>query len=460
MKIIIIGGGISGCTAYLQFRKHLPGQHHITIYEAYDTHIDTTNEGRDGETHSSTLVVGGGLGLFPNGLNVIKRLDENILRDIVRDGYPIAHQDLRSKNGTLLMQMDTTANPEQDGKQMHLLGVSRHSLWRNLRLRIPDSDIQTKRVLKVIARDDGRNMVYFTDDSPYEEADLVIGADGVKGITKKAIFPDREDLYTPQYQGLVGVGGFISSKEVKGLLDDGSMNLVFGGNGFFGYFFSTSAASAPNRESAYHVSKPGESLAWWSTYAVNECPDPKTLDMEAVAKQLRERHGSWKSPVIHKILASLEVKSMYPTWTSPQLPTWERNGVVLVGDAAHALPSTSGQGSSQAFEDVEAFAILLSHTLQGVPQDSSTDPKVYKTSITTAAEQYMEMRRPRVQGILESAQRMQNSKRGMSVIAEYMMYCAMWIAGCFPGMISRPLKSVINYNIADEVKNFIEQQKE
>ncbi|KAJ0425583.1 hypothetical protein BJY00DRAFT_308321 [Aspergillus carlsbadensis] len=459
MKIIIIGGGISGCTTYLQFRKNLPGEHDITIYEAYDTHIDTTNEDRDGETHSSTLVVGGGLGLFPNGLRVLERLDQDILRDIVRGGYPIAHQDLRSKNGTLLIRMDPTADPEQDGKKMHLLGTSRHSLWRNLRSRIPDSDIRTKWVLQVVANSDGRNMAYFTDDSPPAEADLVIGADGIKGITKKAIFPDREDLYTPEYQGLVGVGGFISADEVKDLVDDGSMNLVFGGNGFFGYFFSTSAPSAPNRGSVYHVSKPGESLGWWSTYAVDECPDPKSLDMEAVAKQLRERHASWRSPVIQKILASLEVKNMYPTWTSPQLPTWERDCVVLVGDAAHALPSTSGQGSSQALEDVEAFTMLLSHALRGVPQESSADPKPYKTAITTAARQYMEIRRPRVESILKNAQRMQNSKRDMNVIAEYMMYSAMWIAGCFPGMISRSLKSVINYNIADEVKAFVAQQK-
>ncbi|KAL2796315.1 hypothetical protein BJX66DRAFT_349833 [Aspergillus keveii] len=460
MKIIIIGGGISGCTAYLQFRKNIPGEHVITIYEAYDTHIDTTNENRDGETYSSTLVVGGGLGLFPNGLNVLKRLDEDILRDIVRGGYPIAHQDLRSKNGTLLMRMDSTADTEHDGRKMHLLGTSRHSLWRNLRLRIPDSDIQTKRVTKVVANPDGRNIVYFTDDSPPAEADLVIGADGIKGITKRAIFPDMEDLYAPQYQGLVGVGGFISSDEVKDLVDDGSMNLVFGGNGFFGYFFSTSAPYAPNRDSVYHISKPGESLGWWSTYTVDECPDPKTLNMRAVAKQLQDRHANWKSPVIQKILASLEVRSMYPTWTSPQLPTWERDGVVLVGDAAHALPSTSGQGSSQALEDVEAFTMLLSHALRGVPQESSSDPNLHRMAITTAARQYMEIRRPRVESILKNAQQMQNSKRDMNVIVEYMMYSAMWIAGCFPGMISRSLKSVVNYNIADEVKAFIEQQKE
>lgn len=209
------------------------------------------------------------------------------------------------------------------------------------------------------------------------------------------------------------------------------MNLLFSGSGFFGYFFSSSAVSASDRDSAYSVSEPGESLGWWSTYAVDECPDPKTLDMEAVANQLRERHGAWKDPVIRKIIGSLNVRSMYPTWTSPQLPTWEKDGVVLVGDAAHALPSTSGQGSSQAFEDVEAFTMLLGHALRDVDQESSADTAAYKEAITTAAKQYIEIRRPRVQSILESAQRMQNTKREMSWIAECAMYCAMWIAGRF-----------------------------
>lgn len=283
-----------------------------------------------------------------------------------------------------------------------------------------------------------------------------------------------QSLLTRRYRGLVGVGGFISTEEVKGLVEKGSMNLLFSGSGFFGYFFSSSAASAPDRESVYGVSEPGESLGWWSTYSVDECPDPKTLDMEAVADQLRERHGDWKDPVIQKIISSLHVKSMYPTWTSPQLPTWEKNGVVLVGDAAHALPSTSGQGSSQALEDIEAFTMLLGNALREVDQESSADTAEYKSAITSAAKQYIEIRRPRVQSILEGAQRMQSTKRDMGWIAECAMYCAMWIAGrslitttealltsigCFPKMMSGPVKRVINYNISEEVKAFIEQRK-
>ncbi|KAL4802330.1 hypothetical protein BDV18DRAFT_164154 [Aspergillus unguis] len=455
MKIIIIGCGISGCTAYLQLKKHVPraSEQEIKIYEAYDTNINTTDEDRDGQLHSSTLIVGGGLGLFPNGLNVLKRLDESggTLRDIVSGGYAIAHQDLKTKNGSLLARMDCTAyvpanRPGQD--KMHMLATSRHSLWRALRRRIPDRDILKRRVSKVVASENGMNEVYFADDAPPVRADLVIGADGVKGVTKLALFPGQEEIYRPEYQGLVGVGGFISTEEVKGLVEKGTMSLLFGGNGFFGYFFSNSSLSTPDQDSPYHVSELGESLGWWSTYTADECPDPKTLDMDAVANQLRERHATWKDP------------SVYPTWTSPQLPTWESDGVVLVGDAAHALPSSSGQGSSQALEDVEAFAMLLAHELRCKYQDGDDFPDImsYKRAIATAARGYMEIRRPRVQMILGNAQRMQNNKREMGVIVEYMLYIVLWIFGCFPAIMARSLKSVIEYDISEEIQEFTERQ--
>ncbi len=210
------------------------------------------------------------------------------------------------------------------------------------------------------------------------------------------------------------------------------MNFVFGGNGFFGYFFSESSASAPHRDSPYHVSEPGDTLAWWSTYAVAECPTPSTLDVAAVTRQLRERHGSWKDPVIQRVLQSLDVENLYPTWTVPPLPTWERDGVVLVGDAAHALPPTSGQGSSQALEDVEAFTLFLAHYLRKADKDQKNDAMGRKLVIKKAAKQYMDLRHPHVTAILKDAQRIQNTKRDKSAIAERLMYAALWVMGKLP----------------------------
>lgn len=64
-----------------------------------------------------------------------------------------------------------------------------------------------------------------------------------------------------------------------------------------------------------------------------------------------------------KIIQFLHVESMYPIWTL-LLPTWEQDGVVLVRDAAHALPPSSGQCSSQALEEGEAFVLFLAHYLR------------------------------------------------------------------------------------------------
>jgi 2-polyprenyl-6-methoxyphenol hydroxylase-like FAD-dependent oxidoreductase len=233
------------------------------------------------------------------------------------------------------------------------------------------------------------------------------------------------------------VGGFIPASSVLNEVEPGSMNFVFGGNGFFGYFFSDSSPTAPHRDSPYHVSAPGSQLAWWSTYAVGpECPTPKTLDMIAVTRQLRERHGSWKDPVIQKVLNQLTVDHMWPTWTVPALPKWHREGVVLVGDAAHALPPTSGQGSSQALEDCEAFALFLAHQLQKSDGAIAGDESVtgQKKTITKAAQQYEDLRKPHVAAIMKEAQKMQSNKRDMGFLQERLMYAFLWLMGecCCP----------------------------
>lgn len=234
-------------------------------------------------------------------------------------------------------------------------------------------------------------------------------------------------------RGLVGIGGFVSAAEVKDCVDRGSMNFIFGGNGFFGYFFSDSCSSDPRRDSPFHISESGDSLAWWSTYEIKDCPDRKSIDVHDVVSQLRDRHSQWKDPVVRRILKSLTVQNMYPTWTSPQLPTWERHGVVLLGDAAHALPPTSGQGTSQAFEDCEAFVLLLAHHLRKRNEDhedhDSTEQAALKQAISRAGKQYVALRQPRVNEILKAAQKMQNSKRNMGVIQEYAMYAFMKIFG-------------------------------
>jgi 2-polyprenyl-6-methoxyphenol hydroxylase-like FAD-dependent oxidoreductase len=222
MKIIIIGAGISGLAAYLELKKHLPvpsglessssGQHLYTIYEAYDSSIDTVYEQRtfDESNYSATLVVGGGLAIAPNGLSVLKRLDEELLRDMVRAGCMIDTFEMRTRGGSLLVSMQSdrrSPGNQKDGsnsRSMKTLACLRQEIWRSLRTRVPDEVILKKKVSEVISVTDldgkTKHIVHFEDGSPSAEADLVIGADGVKSTARKALFPDQKDAYPPQYE--------------------------------------------------------------------------------------------------------------------------------------------------------------------------------------------------------------------------------------------------------------------
>lgn len=210
------------------------------------------------------------------------------------------------------------------------------------------------------------------------------------------------------------------------------MSFVFGRNGFFGYGHGNSSPSDPNRHLPYGPVQPGDSLMWWSTYFVDDCPDPKTIDKGDVTRQLRERHGDWNNPIVQKIVNTVKLETMWPVWTVPSLPRWWKDSVVLLGDAAHTLPPTSGQGSAQALEDVESFSLLLSHYLGR--QYRSASPGHERDAISQAASKHMEIRQPRVQAILDRARMMESEKRDLGIIAEGFLCLFFMAKGALHGL--------------------------
>jgi 2-polyprenyl-6-methoxyphenol hydroxylase-like FAD-dependent oxidoreductase len=78
----------------------------------------------------------------------------------------------------------------------------------------------------------------------------------------------------------------------------------------------------------------------------------------------------------------------------PKVTTWHRGRMVLVGDAAHAPSSSSGQGASLAAES----AVQLARCLRDLPDASS------------AFAAYERLRRPRVEKVAARAARTNNTK--------------------------------------------------
>ncbi|KAI1907651.1 hypothetical protein LOZ61_004778 [Ophidiomyces ophidiicola] len=484
MKIAIIGGGISGCAIYLALKKRLPqppapaDEHQYTIFEAYDTPRNRPTQITPGEAHSATLVVGGGIGLHPNGVRSLQRLNEDLARDVQRAGHLFKEQRFISAYGWMLARMPC----EFSGIQS--ISLSRHALWNCLRSYVPDDVIVTKRVSQVIANANGRSVVKFADGTSDVEADLIIGADGLRSPTRRALFPDAsEDLYPPIFRqvirppsrlcrfliepmillsGLVGVGGVMQSDEFKTFIEPSTMNFIFGGNGFCGYSFVQSPEVSPERPSTMQAGDTASdnTIMWWSTYQMDSCPDPKSVDKEAILRDLHTRLDSWKDPAIKKILSMAQIQTIFPQNSTPELPTWSRDGVILIGDAAHTLTPTSGQGTCQALEDVECFSMLFAHLLKQIYNTSKNISlcdiaTVEKEAIAQTMAKHMEIRQPRVRAIQERAKGFDNNKKNISKVAEFIMYLALFIMGKLP--TPAWLTQLWAYDIADEVNNEIQK---
>ena len=425
MKIIVVGAGISGLCLYLFLKKYLstslpPDEPlEILIYEKHDDNVP----------RSGDIIIGGFLAIAPNGVKAIRDLDEELYKDIRSKGTDQGVFNLKSANGWELGKFGAQS---YDDPPLKSVAISRQRLWECFRNRVPNDAITQVPVHQVSFDDNSAATLRFGEGVQPQTADLIIGADGVHSATRKAVAKDEGD-YSAQYVGLVGVGGLLDPKvKLPAPTPPGSMTLTFGANGFFGY--------GPTAD---------EEFGWWSTYALSEPPSSnKAIDVEDVKAQLQSRHKDWQDPNIQTFIANVEIDSVYPTWVCPKMPKWSKGNLVLVGDAAHAMQPSSGQGVSQALEDCQVLSILLGHYVG--KQDR---PK----SIEQALTQYERIRRPRVQKCVDRGNRSGDQKRAMGKVKEYMMYGFVW------AMTRWPKDSWGAYlygnNPGDEARAFIEKEK-
>ena len=79
---------------------------------------------------------------------------------------------------------------------------------------------------------------------------------------------------------------------------------------------------------------------------------------EELRKNLLERYKGWHEP-IGTFLANTPDIIRTNIYEAPPLRAWHKDRVVLIGDAAHAMSPSGGQGTSLALEDAMYLVKLL-----------------------------------------------------------------------------------------------------
>jgi 2-polyprenyl-6-methoxyphenol hydroxylase-like FAD-dependent oxidoreductase len=229
-----------------------------------------------------------------------------------------------------------------------------------------------RRLVAATSRGDGVRAEFA--DGTTAEADVLVGADGLRSRVRSIIDPGAP---VARYVPLLNTGGYARGLRLGGRIDarPGVLHCCFGRRCFLGYVV------APDGE------------VWWFANP----PAPRERDAAELAA-IPEAH--WRSevkalfdgddlPAAELVDASPHVFAGWNTYDMPPVPTWHRDRMVIIGDAAHATAPSAGQGASMALEDAVALALAL--------RDHGSVPAAFAA--------YEHGRRERVERVVEHGRR-------------------------------------------------------
>ncbi|MEV5321251.1 FAD-dependent monooxygenase [Streptomyces sp. NPDC052687] len=311
-RAVVIGGGIGGLTAAVALHR---GGHAVTVLERA----------------RSLEPVGAAISLAPNALRV---LDVIGLGDTIRDlSAWQGDGGLRTPSGRWLSRSSAAAAERRFGGPLVLL--HRATLIDHLAALLPEGVIRTACPAGLADPGDAHRPARVTTPDGELEADLVVAADGIRSAVRRALFPEHPG---PAYSGFTTWRVVIPVPGVR---------------------FASHETWGRGRIWGTHPLKDGRVYA----YAAAVTPaGGRAADERA---ELVRRYGDWHDP-IPAVLAAARPEDVLRHdvyHLAEPLPAYHRGRVALLGDAAHAMPPTLGQGGNQAVED----AVVLAHHARDLP---------------------------------------------------------------------------------------------
>lgn len=180
-------------------------------------------------------------------------------------------------------------------------------------------------------------------DGTIEEADIVIGADGVHSKLRDALLGDE----LPTYSGFVGHRAVFPISAVKGFTHDMCTKWWTDDRHMMVYFVTG------KRDEIYYVTGVPE-----ATWDLSKSWVPSSKD------EMLAAFDGWHHGVQSLIQATNEV-TKWPLLERDPLPLWSRGRLVLLGDACHPMKPHMAQGAAMAIED----AAMLVRCLEQVGAD-------------------------------------------------------------------------------------------
>jgi 2-polyprenyl-6-methoxyphenol hydroxylase-like FAD-dependent oxidoreductase len=232
------------------------------------------------------------------------------------------------------------------------LRILRRKLMDTLLKKVEEKNIPIviKRFTSLLEENEKGVVLQFEDGST-EKADLVVGADGIHSTVRDLI--TTNEASEPTYTGHVGLNSVVETQKIR-IPDDWEMPCITISK-LGGFIMAPHDATGEGIFLATQAAVPEQDKEGWKAMKDNH---------EYLKGLLQQDMKIWPD-VVQSALENIEDDiTLWPFYVVPKLKNWATSTgrVVIVGDAAHAIPPTIGQGMNQGLEDGYLLALILANT--------------------------------------------------------------------------------------------------
>ncbi|MGD1714434.1 FAD-dependent oxidoreductase [Dapis sp. BLCC M172] len=311
-KVTIIGAGPGGLATAIALRK-----------QGIDAHV--YEKARD------LRPVGAGLGLMPNGLRCLDAIQPSILNTLKNSGCQLQKTTLKTISGETIRTNESTT--------MAKYGQPTVTIWwwrlqQILASFLPPDVIHLNHRCIDFEQNENNVVTYF-ENGKTAQADLLIGADGANSVVRQKLIGDGE----PQYLGSMSWRAVLDYKEE--LLPPDEAIIMKG------------------EKSLFFIFNLGEGNMNWIAQKVLSEASFSSTPAETKSRVFKE-YANWNE-LVQKVIEVTNAERILETPICQRLPLkqWSYGRVTLLGDAAHLMPPSSGQGTNTTFEDAYELAECL-----------------------------------------------------------------------------------------------------
>ncbi|MCU0566788.1 MAG: FAD-dependent monooxygenase [Oculatellaceae cyanobacterium Prado106] len=340
-KIIVVGGGIGGAATALALSQ---SGLEPAVYERT----------------SALREVGAGIALWANATHILKQL--GLLEAAIQVGCLTTNYQFNSQRGKLLV------NIPLDTSEFPVVGIHRAALHQLLWHPVSSGTLHLGETFERFEPQQNQVEAHFASGLTVT-GDALIGADGLRSRVRSALFGEKLPVYR-NFKTWRGLTEWVPTSYQPGYIQE-----FLGAGKGFGFMML------------------GQGKLYW--YAAAMAPEAQP-DLAVGRKQeLTTMYQDWFSAIPELIAATDEANILTTDlYDRPPTQPWSQGNVTLLGDAAHPMLPTMGQGACTALED----AYVVAQCLKEHP-----DP-------IAAFQHYEALRFPRTKAIVE--QSLRSSKMG------------------------------------------------